>query len=573
MNYLQKITTAGITLLMPFFMILPALSAHDVFASTTQNLISDADLSQVDSSTNQPTGWHTDAWGTNSASFSYSSASQSSTAYLRVDMQEYQDGDAKWWFNPVSVTSGDQYQFTDSYQSNVTTNIWARFLDAQNSPSYVWLGNGTSSVTFSSKSFDFTAPTGSVSVTIFHVINTDGYLSTNNFVLSDITPAACQPSLSNGIYNSSLEETCSNDPSIPAWWNHVIYGSASASFDYLNMGYDGNHSIDIDFTGGSGEAGWYFNSMAVSANQRYRFSFWYDSSIYAYAYVEINLAGGQTQYQPLMSVPSSGNLWSQYQDAFITPAGTQSLTIHIATSAVGTVTLDDFSLQQLTNYASNNLNRGLVSIDFDDDLLSSYQNGLPALNSYGYKGTFYINGGTLGQTSYMTATQVKNLAKQGEEIASHSYYHDNLVSLSLAAATNEVTENSTYLSSITSQQITDFATPYGSYNTPVLNMIMQYHETQRDTSGALNYKYNFNPQIIHSVLITKSTTLANLNSLLSQAKSSGAWLILTYHGVANGGDEYTISKSTLQSQLKAIKSSGLTVVTTQKGYSEIQPQL
>jgi putative NIF3 family GTP cyclohydrolase 1 type 2 len=102
---------------------------------------------------------------------------------------------------------------------------------------------------------------------------------------------------------------------------------------------------------------------------------------------------------------------------------------------------------------------------------------------------------------------------------------------------------------------------------------MQYHQTQRDTSGQLNFKYNFNPRIVHSVLITKSTTVAQINNLIKQAKSNGAWLVFTYHQIASGGDDYTITKATLQNQLNAIKNSGIAVVTAHQAYSEISPQL
>jgi peptidoglycan/xylan/chitin deacetylase (PgdA/CDA1 family) len=547
-------------------------------ADQSQNLISNADLAKTDPSTQQPVSWNTDNWGTNSASFSWFSPTQTATGSLRVDVQNYQDGDAKWWFNPITLTAGDAYQFNDTYQSNAITNVWARFLNSSNTASYQWLGADQVSTIDKSGAFNFTAPAGAVSVTIFHVINSNGYLITKNLSLFDTTPippapSTCQPSLSNGIYNSSLEETCSNT-AIPAWWNHYISGQATATFDYLNSGHSSSRSVDINLTGANGgEAGWYFNPINITPNQRYQFSFWYNSSIYAYAYAEITAADGQLSYTSLMSAPASGNVWSQYQDSFITPSNAKSLTVYTATSGAGKVILDDFSLKPLTNYASNIFNRALVSIDFDDDWQTSYTNGLPVLNQLGLKGTFYINGGTVGTKGYMTSTQVKSLATSGEEIASHSYYHDDLVTIPLASAQNEIANNDTYLKNLTGQTIYDFATPYGSYNTPLLDTVMQSHQTQRDTSGQLNYKYNFNPREVHSVLITKSTTVAQINTLLQQAKSNGAWLIFTYHQVASGGDDYTITKAALQNQLQAIKNSGITTTTTHQAFTEIQPQL
>ena len=75
------------------------------------------------------------------------------------------------------------------------------------------------------------------------------------------------------------------------------------------------------------------------------------------------------------------------------------------------------------------------------------------------------------------------------------------------------------------------------------------------------------------MLITKSTTVAQINTMLQQAKANGAWIVFTYHQIASGGDDYTVTKATLQKQLQAIKNSGIAVVTTHQAYNEISPQL
>ncbi|HZP55517.1 MAG TPA: polysaccharide deacetylase family protein [Candidatus Saccharimonadales bacterium] len=570
---MSKIKTYLLSLVLLGSLLLPIFEPFSKVDAASTNLIPNADLSQVDPGTHQPVSWHTDNWGNNTPMFTFIPINGSTPAALKVDMANYSDGDAKWWFNPVTAVPGDNYQFSDVVQSNTVSNVWARFLDSQNNPTYQWLGNSPAYTDPHSVTFNFVAPSSAVSVTIFHVIDSNGFLQTNGFTLYDTSQAPCKPSFTGGLYNSSFEETCPDNPNIPAWWYQAVYGGASASFDYLNTGHNGTHSVDINFTGGSGEAGWYFKPVNTLANQRYQLTFWYKSTIYLYAYAEITLSDGSTVYQSLMSAPASGGVWTQYQDGFVTPANAKTITIHTATSDIGQVVLDTYVLRKMTNYPSNKFNRPLVTISFDDGWESSYKNGVPAVDAMGFKPTFYINGGNLGQSGYMTADQVKALSAKGYEIGSHAYYHDDLVSIPLSQAYSEITKNNTYLSSLIGMPITDFATPYGSYNQPILNKIMQYHQSHRDTSGLVNYKYNFNPRIVHSVLVTKGTTLSSLNNLLQTTKANGGWLVLTYHEIASGGDDYTITKSTLQSQLNAIKNSGLTVETVQQGLSEVTPQL
>jgi hypothetical protein len=136
--------------------------------AANQNLIQNADLSVIDPSTQQPSGWQPDSWGTNTASFSYNAASP---AYVRVDVQNYSDGDAKWRFDAVKVTPGDTYQYSDSYLSSAASNVWAQYLDSSGAATYAWLGSDAASSAFNAASFKFTVPSGIVSASIFHVID------------------------------------------------------------------------------------------------------------------------------------------------------------------------------------------------------------------------------------------------------------------------------------------------------------------------------------------------------------------------------------------------------------------
>lgn len=541
-------------------------------ASALNSSIVNPTLSQA--TNNLPTGWETDNWGNLTANFSYLAQGQDDSASVEVTVANYQDGDAKWYFDPVALTAGQQYTFADYYRSNQTTNVWAQLTDASGTVHYQWLGADAASTSWKQGSFALNVPAGIVSGTIFHVLAANGYLDTDNFSLA-LPPAQplCAPSQASGIYNGSFAESCDNGAT-PAYWQKADYGTNTASMTYLTNGYDDNRSVQMAISSyTSGEAGWYFNPQSAASNQRYHFTAFLKGNTYSYAYVEAKLVDGSYKYLSLMSVPAPGSEWSLYDDAFVTPANTSTITIHFAISSVGSVQLDNMHLSAMSNLASNALTNPLVSINFDDGFSSAYTNALPVLNSLGIKATFYVNGDTIATKGYLTAAQLKTIATQGNEIGSHSYDHVDLVPLTQAGLNSQIASNQTSINGITGITPTTFATPYGSFNSRVLDTITASVPYVRDTDNAMNYRYNFNPRTIHAKDVTSTMTTADITALVKQAQQQGAWLVLVYHNVAASGDEYTVSKAKLQQQLQAIKKTGVSMVTNRQAINTILPQL
>ena len=134
--------------------------------------------SSVEQSTNsQPDSWTTGNWGTNTASFSYSSDAHTGTHSVRTDMTSYTSGDAKWYFNSVNVSPNTSYTFSDWYKSNVGTSVIAQITNQDNSLTYISLGNpAASSTNWTQNTYTFTTPSTAASVTVFHLIQMVGWL-------------------------------------------------------------------------------------------------------------------------------------------------------------------------------------------------------------------------------------------------------------------------------------------------------------------------------------------------------------------------------------------------------------
>jgi hypothetical protein len=106
---------------------------------TGNNLIANGNLEQ--GTTNNPTGWHSDFWGSLSAQFTYPVAGNGGGKAAKLVVSNWRSGDAKWWFDHVPVSSHTIYQFSDDYQSTVVDNISTEILMSDGTYQYQWVAN------------------------------------------------------------------------------------------------------------------------------------------------------------------------------------------------------------------------------------------------------------------------------------------------------------------------------------------------------------------------------------------------------------------------------------------------
>lgn len=545
--------------------ILGSFALTPILTAATGSLVDNGSFAQVQNSA--PVGWQTDNWGSLQASFSLNTTGQDDASSAHIAVTNYVDGDAKWMFSPVAITAGQSYTYTDYTKSDATTHIWARFVMQDATVQYRWLKAISPSAAWQANSVTFDAPTNVSTVSVFHVLNATGSLDIDNVGLSaNIT---CSKVLQNGTYNGSFETSCLNTAA-PDYWAPQTYGSINASFSYSNTGTSGQKSVGITVASTTGgEASWVSDATPVTAGGRYTLTTDIQSTIYSYAYLEYQLPGGGISYGSLAAEPATGPSWSKYTDTFVPPADATSVKIYFATSAAGNVQLDNVQLTSLAP-STNSFTKGVVSITFDDGLLNTYNNGLSVINKYGYKATWYINASALGASGFMNKTQVKRLSTLGQEIGSHSYQHIDLVTLDAAQQSYQISTNKLQLEAIIGKPVVHFASPYGSYNSGLLSLIMASSQTHRNTSGKLNYAYAYDPSNINAKVITNTMTTSDVDALIASAEQQKAWLVLVYHGIAASGDEYTITKANLDKQIALLKKHDVTVQTLGTTVSQLK---
>ncbi len=106
-----------------------------------------------------------------------------------------------------------------------------------------------------------------------------------------------------------------------------------------------------------------------------------------------------------------------------------------------------------------------VLLTFDDGGASSYRTIADLLERRGWRGTFFITTDYIGQPSFMTAPQIRDLRRRGHVIGSHSCSHPaRMASCSWADMQREWNESTAELSEILGEAVGIASVPGGYFS-------------------------------------------------------------------------------------------------------------
>jgi peptidoglycan/xylan/chitin deacetylase (PgdA/CDA1 family) len=265
----------------------------------------------------------------------------------------------------------------------------------------------------------------------------------------------------------------------------------------------------------------------------------------------------------------------------------------------GTLTVTNFSLTQGVS-ASDAYTKGMVSLTFDDGYLDHYTNAFPILkNAPGgpMHGTFYMIPNVTTdptQTGYMTISQMLKMQSAGNDMASHTADHCDLVALlnnpnsakdggkpsgnagdpgigcpdhALAAATTsqaEITNSKIELAGFGATPDDNLAYPFGSFNGVIEQ---QVKNAGFKAARTVDYGYNTrstNPYALVVQHLDSSTSVATVESWIQTALANKVWLILVYHQIdspQNANDIYNVTPQDLQTEVNYLGQNHVCVLT------------
>lgn len=187
-----------------------------------------------------------------------------------------------------------------------------------------------------------------------------------------------------------------------------------------------------------------------------------------------------------------------------------------------------------------------ITLSFDDDRISQFQNAFPLMRELGMVGTFYIDSRILtsGYPGFMSPVQVKALQDAGNEIGSHSATHSTFTELTDEQIVAECVESKTTLGSY-GFVARNFRYPRAMSNEHIDSIVSQYYR-----SGCYEKGYMKLPIRTFKVPIQGAwnAPLETLKSYVDYAYVNDLWLNINFHNISNeeptGNSNITISDFT-----------------------------
>lgn len=223
----------------------------------------------------------------------------------------------------------------------------------------------------------------------------------------------------------------------------------------------------------------------------------------------------------------------------------------------------DNATQEKSNFSWPEGKTMAISLTFDDARLSQIDKGIPLLNKYGVKGTFYVSMGSVAKRLDGWKSAVKN----GHDIGNHTLSHTctvnfgsktgGLESLTLTQMKTELDSASKALKYTLGIEPVSFAFPCGqtyigrgidvrSY----VPLIAMFFETGR---GWLDEAPN-DPLYCDMAQLTgmklDGLSFDDVKKLIESAKKTGKWLILAGHEMSESGTGLTTYLSTIEELCK-----------------------
>jgi peptidoglycan/xylan/chitin deacetylase (PgdA/CDA1 family) len=287
-----------------------------------------------------PANWTPTSWGTSTTQFAYAQNGNTGTRSGAITVSSYTSGDAKWVFDPVTVSPQNTYVYSDYYIATVPTEVVAAFQLSNGTWSYQPLATVPASAAWTRVAYLVSPPANTTMLTVYHLIAAVGSMQIDDASLS--LPQT--PDMTSGVPNGSFEQVSDLNPNLPLAWSSATTGSNDATFVYETNGHTGSRSAGVTITQyTSGDGKWYFNPQPVSPGTRYLFSDYTLSSSNSFLTARLTMTDGSFQYVNLGAVPAS-TTWSQAEAAFLAPPNAVSATVFHGLNTTGTLQIDDASL-------------------------------------------------------------------------------------------------------------------------------------------------------------------------------------------------------------------------------------
>ncbi|OPX92098.1 MAG: Cellulosome-anchoring protein precursor [Pelotomaculum sp. PtaB.Bin117] len=209
--------------------------------------------------------------------------------------------------------------------------------------------------------------------------------------------------------------------------------------------------------------------------------------------------------------------------------------------------------------------KGLVTVCYDHQLSSVYENAFPVHKAYGYPGVNYVCTSSVGAEGAMTVKQLKEMESAGWETASHSANHLHFKDLEENEIRDQLARSKSWLQQ---QGLTgeNFAYPFRFAGAPN-PLVQEYYN-----SGATSYDKEINVSPFNPYKLCRyylqNPGAEEIKEVLDKTVAAGGWVIFYTHNVYEGGqtpDSKSINQDTLKLLFEETAKRNIQVATVKEG--------
>lgn len=209
------------------------------------------------------------------------------------------------------------------------------------------------------------------------------------------------------------------------------------------------------------------------------------------------------------------------------------------------------------------LDRPTLSLTFDDFHVTAAETGAAVLEAAGVRGSFYVNGGTIGGMGELGPSgdeaQLRAVHAAGHEIGCHSFSHADLFRLDAAGIGAEMDRNAQWLAARLGARPVSFAYPYGRTPLRAKRAAMARYRAARGVQPGLNAGEIDLAYIRAAPLESARRDRELLARMIADAAERRAWLVLYTHDVQPAPGPYGVTPEDLDWVLRAALAAGCAV--------------
>lgn len=147
------------------------------------NLVPNSELASNDNVT--VNGWTSFSYGNNLASFSY--ITNNNVPYLHAQLASFKDGEAKWQYEPITVSAHQRYQFGATYRSDVPVDVVAEYTIGSTERRFETIRQLLPAKDWTQFSQSFEIPNDADSVIVTLVLKNNGFVDMRSSALYNLT--------------------------------------------------------------------------------------------------------------------------------------------------------------------------------------------------------------------------------------------------------------------------------------------------------------------------------------------------------------------------------------------------